>query len=625
MIEEIESLYRNRAILEKRMAQQSPKQVLVDALCDDLDAFLEYESQITGSYIRSQSKVIGRKQYLFMIPEGITLLQLINQNGRLSRIQIEEIYKQLLQALHQIHTKYSLGRCFHVGNIYYHNNSIQMAAFGFYPNLQLIPPEFLVRGEQSQNRIYSQSIDVWLVGCIIYQLFTGQVLNSFKTLKEYLTFYNQIQSLRIDEDWKNRLMKMLHPTEAQRCTFFQMHIHHEISNSYQEGIKEFYKNIFLTQNYSSLIKMRELIDDNYIEWAVPKEFTKQMELPKVLNPFRYRIQRPNPNPNPQIQENLAPYPRIANTTDYYSQPIQPSPPFEDLSIDDPPIQDLPIEDPPIQNRPIENPLIDPIDQSPQQLMQYPDLGFLPYRCRDQNDFIKFKDIWIELHFESYKWYLMNSLKQHIELQEIKSPVETFTVYCLLKMAVLMRQEFVSQWNNKFLNFDNELWKNFKTSIQAKKFFKDLQNQLNADLSIINDNYQLCNFKKLSSEDENIFNSIKSIINMPEQEQNSNNFKLPYRKSLRKLYHSIKNSCQQDCDNKLQLTLLQLKFIICMGISSIFSPIIREVIFIQVKRAQNISNFDNPYYLEQEFFRQQDANILNNQIKIIEEQFFQSQS
>ncbi|CAD8164376.1 unnamed protein product [Paramecium octaurelia] len=586
----VECLYRNKAILDEQVAQRSPKQVLVEALCDDLDAFLEYESQITGLYIRNQNQVIGKKQYSFLIPEGVTLLQFIQQNGKLSSNQISQIYEQLLQALYQIHSKFSLGRCFHVGNIYYHKNSIKMAAFGFYPNLQLIPPESLEKREQSQNRVYSQSIDVWLIGCIIYQLFTGKILNNFETIKEYQSFYNQIQSLQIENVWKNRLIEMLHPKEALRCTFFSMH--HERSDNNQEGIQEFYKSIFLSQNYSSFIKMREYIDDNFIEWAVPKEFTKQMQLPKVLNPFSHKIRRPNLNP--RKEENLNPYPRIGIAV-YYSQPIHPSPPEIDSSLNSPILSNI---------------------NSPSQINEYPDLATLPYKCRNQTEFIQYKDIWIELHFESYKWYLMNSLRVQLEEQRDKSPVETWSVYCLLKMSILMRKEFIDQWSTKSLNCEQEIWQNFITSGQARNFIKDLRLQVDGDNAIINQYFGYCQLDCLSREDEHFFNQIKSSITESILNETSNDYKVPYRMTLKNLYRSKKRTSISDVEQ----TLLALKIIICMGISSLFMPLKREVLFRQVKRALNIPNFDSPYYLEQKFFSF-DSNILNEQIRIIETEYF----
>ncbi|CAK84311.1 unnamed protein product (macronuclear) [Paramecium tetraurelia] len=582
-MKDVECLYRNKAILEEKVAQRSSKQVLVEALCDDLDAFLEYESQITGQYLRSQNQVIGRKQYSFLIPEGVTLLQFIQQNGKLSTNQISQIYEQLLQALYQIHLKFSLGRCFHIGNIYYQNNSIQMAAFGFYPNLQLIPPESLEKREQSQNRDYGQSIDVWLIGCIIYQLFTGEVLNNFMTIKEYRSFYNQIQSLQIENDWKNRLINMLNPIEAQRCTFFSMH--HEISNNNQEEVREFYKTIFLSQNYSQLIKIREQIDDNFIEWAVPKEFTKQMELPKVLNPFRTRIQLCNP----PLQKQENPYPRIGITA-YYSQPILPI-----RSVD-----------------PYPNP------SNPSPLNDYPDLVILPYKCRNQTEFNQYKDIWVELHFESYKWYLMNSLKEQLEEQQDGNPAETWSVYCLLKMSILMRKEFIDQWSTKILDFEQEKWQNFITSGQAKKFIKDLGMQLDGDSAIINSYFKKCQFNQLSREDEHFFNQIKPSITESIVNETSNDFKIPYRMTLKNLYRSKQRSSNNDAEQ----TLLALKIIICMGISSLFLSLKREILFRQVKRTLNIPNFDNPYYLEEQFFSF-DSNILNEQIRIIETEYFKS--
>ncbi|CAD8045499.1 unnamed protein product [Paramecium sonneborni] len=607
MINDIESLYRIDAVLEDRISSQSSKHVLMNVLCDDLDAFLEYETQITGPYIRSQCQVIKRKCYSFVIPEGITLLQFIKQNGQIATCQIEAIYKQLLLALFQIHKKFSLGRCFHLGNIYYHNNNIEMVAFGFYPNLQLIPPEYLERREQSQKRDYSQSIDVWLVGCIIYQLLTGEILNYFKTITEYRLFYNQIQSKRIENDWKNRLMEMLHPKEALRCTFFKMH--QKMSDSNQET-KEFYQNIFLQQNYSFLIKAREQIDDDYIEWAVPQEFTKEMELPKVLTPFRARFN--NPKIMTRRNENISPYPRIAKSG-YYSQPIQPSSP---------------------DNESLHSSSNGSNIENPEEIIQYPDQSFLTNKCRDHNEFLKYKDFWIELHFESYKWFLMGSLKEHLErsIQEkenqgIESPIETWGIYCLQKMSIIMRQEFLNQWNTGFVNFDNNLWQQFiKNSGQAKRFCNDVRMQLVGDQSVIDLNYQNCqeNFY-LDREQEQLFQQIKSSITQSITEQTFNEFKLPYRIILRALFIRIAQISKQTNDEgkNFEFSLLKLKIIICMAIQQIFLPQNRNNIFRIVKQTANITNFDNPYYLESIFFEQQEIDKLEEQIKIIEQDYFGS--
>ncbi|CAD8125550.1 unnamed protein product [Paramecium sonneborni] len=609
MIQDIENLYRNDAALEDRLSSQSTKQVFMNVFCDDLDEFLEYETQITGSYIRNQCLVIKKKQYSFIIPEGMTLLQLIQQNNRFTICQIEVIYKQLLEALYQIHKKYSLGRCFHVRNIYYHNNKIQLAVFGFYPNLQLIPPEYLERGEQNQRRDYSQSIDVWLVGCIIFQLFTGEILNRFQTIQEYCQFYNQIKSKRIENNWKNRIMQMLHPQEVQRCTFFQMH--HEILNSNQKGIKQFYKTTFLSQNYIYLIKAREQIDDDYIEWAVPQEFTTEMVIPKMLNPFRDKYNYPNVVIT-QRNENVNPYPRITNSG-YYSSPIQPSPPNNDQS---------------------QNSSNGSNNENLEERVQYPELNFLTNKCRDQNDFLQYKAIWIELHFESYKWYLIGSLKEYLErsIQEqqnegIQSPLETLGIYCLLKMSIIMRQEFLNQWNTGILNFDKNIWQQFiKKSGQAKRFYNDVRMQLIGDQSVIDQNFMNCNNNfQHYSEYTVVYDQIKQSITETINEQTFNEFKLPYRIILRSILIRIGNSCQQckDTNKKLELYLLQLKIIICMAIQQIFLPQNRDFIFRIVKQTVNITNFDNPYYLESIFFQQNEIRLMEQQIKIIEQDYFGS--
>lgn len=50
----------------------------------------------------------------------------------------------------------------------------------------MIPPEFMV------ENTYSISLDMWLVGIILYQLLTNTILEKFLTFEEYNKFYKTL-------------------------------------------------------------------------------------------------------------------------------------------------------------------------------------------------------------------------------------------------------------------------------------------------------------------------------------------------------------------------------------------------------------------------------------------------
>ncbi|CAD8124794.1 unnamed protein product [Paramecium sonneborni] len=266
-IEQIELNFRTKAILTPKLINSEQK-LIAKVIYEELFLFFDAEKKVKGQHLRKPCDFEKNQLYHFPTLNGITLEELIINKTALSIEEITDIFKQLLIGLHELHQQGFLGRCFTIQNVYIEQNQIKLSAFGFYPNLQLTPPEFL------QNQSYSLGIDIWLLGCLLYQLLTSNIIQNFKTFEDYNNFYTQLNKKVLQKEFASILVKMLNPNEQKRITFGDLHSIFKCIPQ-NDHIREFYRTQLSLVHITISIKQRESFNP---EWAVPKEFNEKTKI-----------------------------------------------------------------------------------------------------------------------------------------------------------------------------------------------------------------------------------------------------------------------------------------------------------------------------------------------------------
>ncbi|CAD8114118.1 unnamed protein product [Paramecium primaurelia] len=524
MSEEIELNFRTMAILTPKFIN-SEQMLVAKVIYEELFVFFEKEQKITGQHLREPCEFEQDQLYYFPGINGITLEQLINSRANLSVQEITDLFKQLLIGLYVLHQQGILGRCFTIQNIYIQNNQIILSVFGFYPNLQLIPPESL------NNNQYSLGIDMWLLGCILYQLLTSSILNNFKTKEEYNKFYSQLDKKKLPKELASLVAKMLHPSEQKRITFEDLHIHFKCVPS-NDHICQFYKKPQSLPQINFSIKKRENFNP---EWAVPKEFNEKTKI--LIFSTRYQKQ---------------------------SQLL----------------------------------LLPPIDQQP---------IFMSLYNKSDEEMQLYPIIWRELHFQYYKFYIMENEIQSLDLIA-QSPYLTWTRLCLLNMLIIIKREFILLIKDQinFLKVSQDEWNNFiKNSKQLKNHIFELKYQIQTDQKKLNNLSLEVDYQQKKPSFEEILLNKKLIqdgafmdtcqLNRFEQ------FKLPYRRCLQHCYYELEKFVKEEreSDDGKFYARIRLQLIICMTINRIFDFKFdnikqhRDINFFELKKVLQISDLTCP--------------------------------
>ncbi|CAD8127724.1 unnamed protein product [Paramecium sonneborni] len=291
MLEELECNFRTQALLTEQQINGNQK-LVVRVIYEQLYQFFQKEKNITGEYLRGPCLKEEDQIYQFLKPKGTTLEYFILQKIILSEEEITSLFNQLILALYEIHKQGVLGRCFSIYNIYYDRIKITLSNFGYYSDLQLKPPEFL------KYKTYSLGIDMWLLGCIIYQLSTKEILQNFNSYEEYNQFYKRIDKKKLPKSLVSILLKMLNPQDSNRLRFGELHSIYKCVNENNQ-IRQYYKSQFHLFKTLNLIREREEFN---VEWAIVKEFNGKSSISLVKNfnsmPNNTLIQfEPDPDPN----------------------------------------------------------------------------------------------------------------------------------------------------------------------------------------------------------------------------------------------------------------------------------------------------------------------------------------
>ncbi|CAK64529.1 unnamed protein product (macronuclear) [Paramecium tetraurelia] len=553
MSEEIELNFRTKAILTPKNFN-SEKMLVAKVIFEELFVIFESEQKITGQHLREPCEFEQNQLYYFPDPKGATLEELIKSKANLSVEEITDLFKQLLIGLYVLHQQGSLGRCFTIQNTYISNNQIKLSVFGFYPNLQLTPPEYL------KNNEYSLGIDMWLLGCLLYQLLTQNVLNNFKTFDEYNKFYSQLDKKRMPQQLSSLVMKMLQPAEQKRITFSDLHtVFKCVPNN--DHICQFYNKPQSLSKIKFSIKKREAFNP---EWAIPKEFNEKTKL--LIFSTRYQKQS-------QLLMEL----------------------------------------------------------------QNPSPDFLPLYNKSDEEKNLYPQIWRELHFHYYKFFIMeeqiNSLDSIAQYSYI-----LWTRLCLLNMLLILKREFLGLIKDQinFLKVSQDEWNNFiKNSKQFKYHLSELKYQmqkeqkkldtlsLEADCQQVNAGYlEKALWRQLNLDGAFVDTSQLNLFDQ---------FKLPYRRCLQYCYYELDRFIDEegDSDDGLFYARLRLQLIICMTINRIFDLKFdnnkqhRDINFFELKKALQIPELTCPSQVNK-FLKNATLDQLKQQTIDIHKLFFNVQ-
>ncbi|CAD8125920.1 unnamed protein product [Paramecium sonneborni] len=291
MLEEIECNFRTKALLTEQQINGNER-LVVRVIYEQLYQSFQIEKNVTGEYLRDPCLKEYDQIYQFSKPKGTTLDYWIRQKIVLSEQEITSLFNQLLLALYEIHKQGVLGRCFSIFNIYYDSNKITLSNFGYYSDLQLKPPEFLKQGT------YSIGIDMWLLGCLIYQLSTNEILQNFNSYEEYNQFYQRIDKKKLPKSLVSLVLKMLNPQDCNRLRFGELHSIYKCVNE-NNYLRQYYKSQCNLFTILHLIREREQFN---VEWAIVKEFNgkSSISVVKHLNPISANIDTIDPDPDPNF-------------------------------------------------------------------------------------------------------------------------------------------------------------------------------------------------------------------------------------------------------------------------------------------------------------------------------------
>lgn len=193
------------------------------------------------------------------------LYEILQDDKRLPVDMVQQIAKQLVQALHYLHSNRIIHRDIKPQNILVgHNGIVKLADFGFarsmsYNTMVLTSIKgtpLYMAPELVQEQPYNHSADLWSLGCILYELYYGKP--PFYTDKLY-TLINQIvhdpvlYEAPITSDFKNFLKGLLTKTSSRRLNWPDLLTHPFVAfTSSDEG--------WLTAIHSNENRMRQRME-----------------------------------------------------------------------------------------------------------------------------------------------------------------------------------------------------------------------------------------------------------------------------------------------------------------------------------------------------------------------------
>ncbi|CAD8093045.1 unnamed protein product [Paramecium sonneborni] len=168
----------------------------------------------------------------------LNLFRYMKQNKQtLSYGQKIRICYQLLNSISYIHQRGLIHRDIKGENFILVNTEFKLIDFGLLREKNRLitstngtriyqPPEIL---EQEDEGYYTQSIDVWALGCVFYEIFAEQELFpchklaiSIQQIKDHKKnqyyVYSLIDQLKVSQLWKELIKQMLHPNYINRLS-----------------------------------------------------------------------------------------------------------------------------------------------------------------------------------------------------------------------------------------------------------------------------------------------------------------------------------------------------------------------------------------------------------------------
>ncbi|CAD8181756.1 unnamed protein product [Paramecium pentaurelia] len=214
-----------------------------------------------------------------------------NQN-KLSNLQKFKICKQLLNAIYFIHKEGLIHRDIKGENFILVNEEFKLIDFGLMSlNNRMMTSKQGTRIFQApeifeEEGHYTQSLDIWALGCVFYEiikeeelfpctrmLFSLEQIKNHKRDQRYV--YQLIDGLRVCIEWKDLLKQMLHPKQFDRIKIEEAikKVNYCIAKEENNGMAKELVNNFQINNDQQ----------NVIKFELEQKFNlQQQELNKVI-------------------------------------------------------------------------------------------------------------------------------------------------------------------------------------------------------------------------------------------------------------------------------------------------------------------------------------------------------
>ena len=230
------------------------------------------------------------------------LFEILERDTCLGEGEVQNIAKQLVQALHYLHSNRILHRDMKPQNILISSQGrVKLCDFGFARAMSketvmvtsIKGTPLYMAPELVQEQPYNETADLWSLGVILYELFTGQppfYTNNIYTLINLIVKNDVEYPAHMSSVFKNFLQGLLIKDHAQRLQWPDL-LHHEFV---QETAQEREERLYYTNSHLFNPRIRMA---NFLNTAVtndcsstPHGFNTQVSCPNKTNDKNRRLQ-----------------------------------------------------------------------------------------------------------------------------------------------------------------------------------------------------------------------------------------------------------------------------------------------------------------------------------------------
>ncbi|CAD8086369.1 unnamed protein product [Paramecium sonneborni] len=463
--------------------------------------FLAGDLQVQNDikYLRKYNKTISQSFYAFESYKEYTLLSELKQ---LPEQVILKICQDLLIGLFTLHQKGLLGRCFNVNNILLvENQHCVMMEYGFYPDLEFQVPEIVY------NQTYTEKVDIFLLGRVLFYLMVGNDLPKFNlsNLSEVSSDINlSIAQTSYSEGLKKLVISMLSIDLNKRIDYSQLFNKFK-NNQYYHHQEQFYKQNILKNTVQKIIDKREKNSNNKLEETSNFDIIQTQQIKKIF----------------EESVPITSQPLVIEKNSYIDLSQGNS---QNMSSLYPPESDCNYK----AFNLIQNQIVSNVQQDLNQTKTQYDteekkikssllendllLSVLPFLNSDRpQDFL----IWNQIYFYLYRFSLMTRLIEELQQSQQKNNnyLLNIAIYGMKKAQIILKREYqvmLEQCQNVY-NIPEQEWLKF---IQSSEEYKKMIGKMKFDLEV--------NQKMLVQKD---YIQLKKVL---EQNKNDGLFKELYK-------------------------------------------------------------------------------------------------